>query len=178
MLAAKLSAECTGVGGPLDPFFTAETDHRPVVVSLAVDVEWKQAPNSAKRWKWDLSKLTSDPALRDKFLAEVETPLAQCAGRWKHLGTGVSTQGQVDQAIEELKGVLMAAAEKVIGRKRSRVRAVAKPWWSPALTSAEKARKALFQQWKREGRVDSLVAKARLLKTEKGIQSLDAQREA
>ena len=77
MLAAKLSAECTGVGGPLDPFFTAETDHRPVVVSLAVDVEWKQAPNSARRWKWDLSKLTSDPALRDKFLAEVETPLAQ-----------------------------------------------------------------------------------------------------
>ena len=72
--------------------------------------EWKQAPNSARKWKWDLSKLASDPALRDKFLAEVETPLAQCAGRWKHLGTGAATQGQVDQAVEELKGVLMARA--------------------------------------------------------------------
>ena len=172
MLAERLSAECTGVGGPLDPFFTAETDHRPVVVSIAVDAEWKQAPNSARKWKWDLSKLTSDPALRDKFLAEVETPLAQCAGRWKHLGTGAATQGQVDQAVEELKGVLMAGAEKVIGRKSSRVRAVAKPWWSPALTSAEKARKALFQQWKKEGRVDSLVAKARLLKAKKAYKAL------
>ena len=113
----------------MDPFFTAETDHRPVVVSIAVDAEWKQAPNSARKWKWDLSKLTSDPALGDKFLAEVETPLAQCAGRWKHLGTGAATQDQVDQAVEELKGVLMAGAEKVIGRKSSRVRAIAKPWW-------------------------------------------------
>ena len=74
MLAEKLSAECTRVGGPLDPFFTAETDHRPVVVSITVDAEWRQEPNSARKWKWDLNKLTSDPALRDKFLAEVEPP--------------------------------------------------------------------------------------------------------
>ena len=71
MLAERLSAECTGVGGPLDPFFTAETDHRPVVVSIAVDAEWKQEPNSARKWKWDLSKLTSDPALR---LSERQVP--------------------------------------------------------------------------------------------------------
>ena len=51
MLAERFSAECTGVGGPLNPFFTAETDHRPVVVSIAVDAEWKQAPNSARKWK-------------------------------------------------------------------------------------------------------------------------------
>ena len=85
---------------------------------------------------------------------------------------GAATQDQVDQALEELKGVLMTGAEKVIGRKSSRVRAIAKPWWSPALTSAEKARKALLQQWKREGRVDSLVAKARLLKAKKAYKAL------
>ena len=49
------------------------------------------------------------------------------------MGTGAATQDQVDQAIEELKGVLMAGAEEVIGRKCSRVRSIAKPWWSPAL---------------------------------------------
>jgi hypothetical protein len=172
MLAEKLSAECTGIGGPLDPFFTAETDHRPVVVSITVDAKWEQEPNRARRWKWDLSKLTTYPALRDKFLAEVETPLTQCAGRWKHLGTGAATQDQVDQAVEELKGVLMAGAEKVIGRKRSMVRAIAKPWWSPALTSTEETRKALCRQWKKEGRVDSLVAKARLLKAKRAYKAL------
>ena len=70
----------------------------------------------------------------------------------------------------------MAGAEKVIGRKSSRVRVVAKPWWSPALTSAEKARKALFQQWKKEGRVGSLVAKARLLKAKRAYKALIRKR--
>ena len=88
------------------------------------------------------------------------------------MGTGAATQDQVDQAVEGLKGVLMTGAEKVIGRKSSRVRAIAKPWWSPALTSAEKARKARFQQWKKEGRVNSLVAKARLLKAKRAYKAL------
>ena len=92
-----------------------------MVVSITVDAEWRQEPNSARKWKWDLNKLTSDPALRDKFLAEVETPLAQCAGRWKHLGTGAATQDQVDQVVEEFKGVFMAGAEKVVGHKCSTV---------------------------------------------------------
>ena len=134
---------------------------------------WKQEPNRALKLKWDLSKLTSDPALRDRFLQEVETPLAQCAGRWKHLGTGTASQEQVDQAVADLKQVIMDGAKKVIGKKQSRVRSMAKPWWSLALTVAEKTRKALFQQWKREGRVDSLVAKARLLKAKKIYKALN-----
>ena len=146
MLAEGPPAECAGVGGPLGPPSTAEADHRPVVVSIAVGAEWKQAPNSAREWKWDLSKLTFDPALGDKSLAKVETPLAQCAGRWEHLRTGAATQDQVDQAVEELKGAPMAGAEKVIGRESPRVGAIAKPWWPPALTPTEKARNALFQQ--------------------------------
>ena len=88
------------------------------------------------------------------------------------MGTGAATQDQVDQAVEKLKGVLMAGAEKFIGRKRSRMRAIAKLWWSPTLASTEKTRKALFQQWKKEGRVDSLVAKARLLKARKACKAL------
>ena len=58
----------------MDPFFTAETDHRPVVVSITVDAEWRQGLNSARKWKSDLNKLTSDPTLRDKLLAEVSPP--------------------------------------------------------------------------------------------------------
>ena len=112
----------------MDPFFTAETNHRPVAVPITVDAKWPQEPNSARKWKCDLSKLTSDPSLRDKFLAEVETPLAHCARKWRHLGTRAATQDHVGQAVEVPNGVLMAGAETVIGRKRSRVRAIAKPW--------------------------------------------------
>ena len=50
LLAEKLSTECTGVGGPLDPIFTAETDHRPVVTSIAIDGVWKQEPNCRDKW--------------------------------------------------------------------------------------------------------------------------------
>ena len=64
----------------------------------------------------------------------MEAPLAQCAGRWKHLGTGVAGQGQVSQAVADLKQILRDGAENVNGKKQSRVRSVAKPWWFSALT--------------------------------------------
>lgn len=67
-------------------------------------------------------------ALRDRFLEEVEDRLAQCAGRWKHLGTGAANQGQIDQAVTEG----MDRAKKILGKKQSRVRSIAKPWWSLA----------------------------------------------
>ena len=125
-LAERLSASCVEVGGPLDPHFAAETDHRQVVISMLTDEEWKQQPNSAKSWKWDLQKLTSDPKLREKFQSEVEAPLAQCAGRWKHMGSGQVKQVEIDQAHDELTYIFMTAAIKVVGRKQSRVRSVTK----------------------------------------------------
>ena len=49
MLAEKFSAECVWVGDKQDPHFAADTDHRPVVVSLGLDLVWKQNPNNTKK---------------------------------------------------------------------------------------------------------------------------------
>lgn len=172
MLTEKLSAECVWVGGEQDPHFAADTDHRPVVVSVDVNQEWGQQPNNTYKWKWDLQKLTSNPALREEFEQEVKAPLTRWEGRWRHLSSGVVCQSQLDLAVEELQSILLTAAEEVVGKKRSRVRAVAKPWWSKALTAAEKARRTCFQQWKRGGRVPTSASKSRLDEAKRAYKTL------
>ena len=116
-LTERLSASCVEVGGTLDPHFAAETDHRQVVISMLTDEEWKRRPNRANSSEWDVQELTSDPELREKFQSEVEAPLAQCAGRWKHMGSGQVKQVEIDQARDELTDIFMTAAIKVVGRK-------------------------------------------------------------
>ena len=143
-----------------------------MVVSLGVDLEWKQSPNSTKKWKWDLQKLNSNPELREEFEQEVKAPLTKWEGRWRHLNSGAVGQPQLDLAVDELKSILIEAADKVFGRKQSRIRAAAKPWWSKELTAAEKARRSQFQSWKREGKVPDSVAKARLDKAKKAYKAL------
>ena len=129
------------VGGRLHEL-AASTDHRPIVVELTLG-EGKPLVKAVAKTRWNIEKATAES--KKAYAAHIKPALEDMN---KNMSKKGGTKEQVEADLHTLVKHMKSSATATIGASRATGRG-GKPWWSKALTSAEKNRKKVLKKIKK-----------------------------